>query len=65
MKHKITYWKIFNYRLKELTGSVNTKNANAGGGARAFLILIPLLFVTVSFELIWVRLFGGDLSKYT
>ena len=65
MKHKITYWTIFNYRLKELTDSVNTRNANAGGAARALLILVPLLLITVLFELIWVRLFGGNLTKYT
>jgi len=26
MKTQIKYWKIFNYRLKELTDNVDTKN---------------------------------------
>ncbi len=28
MKTKIKYWKIFNYRLNELTDNVDSKNAN-------------------------------------
>ena len=62
---KIRYWKIFNYRLKELTDNVDTKNANGMGAMRAMLILTPLLFITAFFEYLWVKIFGGNIDKYT
>jgi hypothetical protein len=65
MKTKIKYWKIFNYRLKKLTDNVDTKNANGMGAVRAILILTPLLLITAFFEYLWLRIFGGDLNKYT
>lgn len=65
MKPKIKYWKIFNYRLKELTDNVDTKNANGMGAMRAMLILTPLLLIAAFFEYLWVRLFGCKTYKYT
>jgi len=65
MKTKIKYWKIFNYRLKELTDNVDTKSANGMGAARAMLILTPLLLIAALFEFLWLRIFGGDSNKYT
>lgn len=65
MKTNIKYWKIFNYRLKELTDNVDTKNANGMGAMRAMLILTPLLLITAFFEFLWVKAFGGGINKYT
>ena len=64
MKTKIKYWKIFNYRLKELTDNVETRNANANGSARALIILVPLLILTVLIKYLWIKIFGGDTKKY-
>jgi hypothetical protein len=65
MSTKVKYWKIFNYRLKELTDNVDTKNANPSGASRAMIVLIPLLIFTALIEYLWVLLFGGDSDKYT
>ena len=66
MKPKIKYWKIFfNYRLKELTDNVDTKNANGMGAVRVMLILTPLLLLTAFFEYLWLKIFGGNINKYT
>ncbi|MBN1117961.1 MAG: hypothetical protein JXA77_12185 [Bacteroidales bacterium] len=65
MKTKIKYWKIFNYHLKELTDNVDTKNANGMGAMRAMLILTPLLLITAFFEHLWLKIFGGNIDKYT
>ena len=58
-------FKIFIYRLKELTDNVDTKNVNGMGAARAMLILTPLLLITALFEYLWIRIFGGNTNKYT
>jgi hypothetical protein len=65
MKTKVKYWKVFNYRLKELTDNVDAKNANGMGGMRAMLILTPLLLITALFEYLWLKIFGIDNIKYT
>lgn len=65
MKVKIKYWDIFNYRLKELTDNVDTKNANPSGAARAMIVLVPLLIITALLEYLWIIVFGGDKNKYT
>ena len=64
MKQKIKYSTIFNYRLKEFSDSVDKKNANSGV-IRALFIIIPFLFLFVFFEFIWIKIFDGDLNKYT
>ncbi len=64
MKTKIKYWSIFNYRLKELTDNVETRNANPNGSSRAMIILLPLLILTVLIEYLWIKIFGGDPGKY-
>jgi hypothetical protein len=46
MSTKVKYWKIFNYRLQELTDNVDTKNANPHGASRAMIVLVPLLIFT-------------------
>ena len=58
MKTKAKYWDIFNYRLKELTDNVDTKNANPSGASRAMLVLVPLLILTALIEYLWVKIFG-------
>lgn len=65
MKTKAKYWKIFNYRFKELTDNVDTKNANPSGAARAMIVLVPLLLITALFEYLWIVLFGEDKDGYT
>ena len=62
---KVKYWKIFNYRLKELTDNVDTKNANPSGASRAMIVLIPLLIFTALIEYLWFLIFGSDTDKYT
>ncbi len=53
MKTKIKYWKIFNYRLKELTDNIDTKNTHGTGAIRAMLILTPLLLISA-----FLRIYG-------
>jgi len=65
MKIKIKYWKIFNYRLKELTDNVDTKNANLSGTSRAMTAIIPLVIISALIEFLWLKLFGGNTDKYT
>ena len=65
MNAKVKYWKIFNYRLQELTDNVDTKNANPSGASRAMIVLVPLLIFTALTEFLWVRLFSGNPDKYT
>jgi hypothetical protein len=50
MSTKVKYWKIFNYRLQELTDNVDTKNANPHGASRAMIVLVPLLIFTALIE---------------
>jgi len=42
MNNKYKYCDIYEYRLKELTDNIDTKSANAGGTARAMIVLIPV-----------------------
>jgi hypothetical protein len=65
MKIKVKYWDIFNYRLKELTDNVDTKNANPSGASRAMLVLVPLLILVALFVYLWIIIFGGNKNKYT
>ncbi len=65
MKTKIKYWKIFNYRLKELTDNVDTKNANLSGTSRAMTAIVPLVIITALIEYLWVKIFEGNTDKYT
>jgi len=60
MSTKVKFWKIFNYRLKELTDNVDTRNANPGGASRAMLVMIPLLIFTALIEYLWIFIFGSD-----
>jgi hypothetical protein len=65
MKIKVKYWDIFNYRLKELTDNVDTKNANPSGASRAMLVLVPLLILVALVVYLWIIIFGGNKNKYT
>jgi hypothetical protein len=65
MNKKVKYWDIYNYRLKELTDNVDTKNSNPSGAARAMIVLIPLLILSALIEYLWVSIFGDKKEKYT
>ncbi|MFW6042939.1 MAG: hypothetical protein ACOCPW_01135 [Marinilabiliaceae bacterium] len=65
MKTKIKYWKIFNYRLKELTDNVDTKNTNLSGASRAMTAIVPFVIITALIEYLWIKVFGGNSNKFT
>lgn len=65
MKTKIKYWKIYNYRLKELTDNVDIKNANLSGISRAMTAIVPLVIIRALIEYLWVKIFGGNTEEYT
>lgn len=65
MSSKVKYWKIFNYRLKELIDNVDTKNANPSGASRAMIFLVPLLIFSALIEYLWILIFGGYTNKYS
>jgi hypothetical protein len=65
MNNKPKYWTIFNYRLKELTDKVDTKNASPSGASRAMIVLVPLLIIAALVEYLWILIFGENTKKYT
>ncbi len=64
MKTRITYWKIFNDRLKALTDHVDAKHAGGMGAMKAMLILTPLLLIAAFFEYVWISIAGSKPERY-